>query len=104
MLQPYASEMPSSSNQPSAAPTVVVARRVLPDSQEEFRAWDWRIRSMAASYPGYLGSEVQPPNTSHPGEWVTVYSFATADELDKGETEVFARDWTHEFGYREQAP
>ena len=82
MLRPYASNMPSSSSQSSAAPTVVVARRVRPDSQEEFRAWDWRIRAVAASYPGYLGSEVQPPNTSHPGEWVTVYSFATADELE----------------------
>jgi antibiotic biosynthesis monooxygenase (ABM) superfamily enzyme len=37
---------------------------------------------VAASYPGYLGSEVQPPNTSHPGEWMTVYSFATVGELD----------------------
>ncbi len=74
--------MPASPSESSASPTVVVARRVLPDSQEEFRAWDWRIRAVAASYPGYLGSEVQPPNTSHPGEWVTVYSFATADELE----------------------
>jgi len=74
--------MPGSPSQSSSAPTVVVARRVLPESQEEFRAWDWRIRAVAASYPGYLGSEVQPPTTSHPGEWVTVYSFATVDELE----------------------
>ncbi|MEN8234928.1 MAG: antibiotic biosynthesis monooxygenase [Actinomycetota bacterium] len=74
--------MPSSPSQSAAAPTVVVARRVRPDREDEFRAWDRRIRATAASYPGFLGSEVQPPNPSHPGEWVTVYSFATVDELD----------------------
>jgi antibiotic biosynthesis monooxygenase (ABM) superfamily enzyme len=72
----------SSSPSQSASPTIVVARRVHPDRADEFRAWDWRIRAAAASYPGYLGSEVQPPNPSHPGEWVTVYSFATVGELD----------------------
>jgi antibiotic biosynthesis monooxygenase (ABM) superfamily enzyme len=74
--------MASSSSQSAAAPTTVVARRVHPDREDEFRAWDWRIRAAAASYPGYLGSEVQPPTSSHPGEWVTVYSFATVGELD----------------------
>ncbi len=72
----------SSRASPSAAPTTIVARRVHPDREDEFRAWDWRIRAAAASYPGYLGSEVQPPTTSHPGEWVTVYSFATVEQLD----------------------
>jgi len=72
----------SSTSSQSAAPTTVVARRVHPDREDEFRAWDWRIRAAAASYPGYLGSEVQPPTTSHPGEWVTVYSFATVEELE----------------------
>ncbi len=81
-LRPYAPRMPIDPRQSAAAPTTVVARRVYPDREEDFRAWDWRIRAAAASYPGYLGSEVQPPNLSHPGEWVTVYSFATVDELE----------------------
>jgi hypothetical protein len=66
----------------SAEPTVVVARRVRPGHETEFREWDRRIRDQAETYPGYLGSDVQPPNASHPGEWVTVYSFATVDELE----------------------
>jgi antibiotic biosynthesis monooxygenase (ABM) superfamily enzyme len=69
-------------SQSAASPTTVVARRVLPESEDEFRAWDRRIRAAAGSYPGFLGSEVQPPNPSHPGEWVTVYSFATVEQLD----------------------
>ena len=65
-----------------ASPTVVVARRVHPGCDDAFRAWDRRIRGAAAEFPGYSGSEVQPPNPSHPGEWVTVYSFDTIEQLD----------------------
>ncbi|MEA2024515.1 MAG: antibiotic biosynthesis monooxygenase [Actinomycetota bacterium] len=74
--------MSSDPSQSATAPTVVVARRVRPGHEDEFREWDRRIRDAAESYPGSLGSEVQPPNPSHPGEWVTVYSFATAEQLD----------------------
>ncbi len=66
----------------SATPTVVVARRVKPGKEGDFRAWDHRIRTVAETYPGHRGSEMQPPNPSHPGEWVTVYAFATVDQLE----------------------
>lgn len=66
----------------ASAPTVVVARNVLPGREDDFRAWDRRIRTAAATHPGFLDSEVQEPNPSHPGEWVTVYSFATIEQLD----------------------
>ncbi|MCL1595530.1 MAG: antibiotic biosynthesis monooxygenase [Actinomycetia bacterium] len=66
-----------------AAPTVVVARRVLPGCEDRFRDWDHRIRIAASSHAGFVASEVQAPNASHPGEWVTVYSFATVEELDQ---------------------
>lgn len=69
-------------NPSSAGPTIVVARRVVPDRESDFRAWDRRIRTAAESFPGYLGSEVQPPDASHPGEWVTMYSFNTVEQLE----------------------
>ena len=69
-------------SQPASAPTVVVARHVIPGREDDFRAWDRRIRAAAAAHGGFLGSEVQEPNPSHPGEWVTVYSFATVEQLD----------------------
>ena len=74
--------MPGSSNPSEAAPTVVVARRIRPGSEAAFGDWDRRIREAASAYPGFVDSEVQPPNLSHPGEWVTVYSFDTADRLE----------------------
>ena len=66
----------------SAAPTVIVARRVLPGHEGDFTLWHERIRAAAESFPGYVDSELQPPNPAHPGEWVTVYSFASTSELD----------------------
>ncbi len=66
----------------TAAPTVVVARRLLPGFEDRFREWDRRIRAAASSHDGFVNSEIQPPNPSHPGEWVTVYSFATVEQLD----------------------
>ena len=69
-------------SQSASAPTVVVARHVNPGSEDDFRSWDRRIRAAAAAHAGFLGSEVQEPNPSHPGEWVTVYSFATVEQLD----------------------
>jgi len=74
--------MPGTQNPSDAAPTVVVARRVRPGREDEFRAWDSRIRNAASGHPGFVASEVQPPNLSHPDEWVTVYSFDTGTRLD----------------------
>ncbi len=66
---------------PTAA-TVVVSRRVRPGREADFLAWDRRLLKAAAAADGFVGSDVQPPNPSHPGEWVRVYSFATAEQLD----------------------
>ena len=66
-----------------AAPTVVVARRIHPGRDDEFQAWDRRIREAASRQPGFVASEIQPPNLSHPGEWVTVYSFDTTMRLEE---------------------
>lgn len=78
----YHSLMPGSPNPSEVAPTVVVARRIRAGREVEFGDWDRRIREAASTYPGFVDSEVQPPNLSHPGEWVTVYSFDTADRLE----------------------
>lgn len=67
-------------NQPS--PTIIVSRRVSPGREREFEGWNARIRAAAESFPGHVGSEAQPPNEAHPDEWMIVYRFATAEQLD----------------------
>ncbi len=73
-----------SDNRPmtSPSPTIVVSRRVKPGREREFERWNARIRAAAERFPGHLGSEAQPPNEAHPDEWMIVYRFATADQLD----------------------
>ena len=78
----YHSLMSANPSPLDLSPTVVVARRVHPGREHEFGAWDLRIREAASRHPGFLASEVQPPNLSHPGEWVTVYSFASQADLE----------------------
>jgi uncharacterized protein len=65
-----------------AAPTVIVSRRVVPGREDEFRSWNGRLQAAAASFPGHVSSEAQPPSEVHPGEWIIVYRFATQPELD----------------------
>lgn len=71
------------SDTPAAAPTVIVARRAAPGREAEFEAWAEEIRAAAATFPGHLGSELQPPSSAHPGEWVTVYRFVDQDDLER---------------------
>ena len=61
---------------------LIVGRHVHPGSEDEFRAWDRRIRAAAGSYAGFLGFEVQPPNPSYPGEWITVHSFEMVTQFN----------------------
>jgi antibiotic biosynthesis monooxygenase (ABM) superfamily enzyme len=74
--------MPHKSSSAEVAQTVVVARRIHPGCDEEFAVWNERIREAASQHPGFLASEGQPPDLSHPGEWVTVYSFDSRECLE----------------------
>ncbi|MFP5332767.1 MAG: antibiotic biosynthesis monooxygenase [Acidimicrobiia bacterium] len=65
------------------SPTIIVSRRVKPGMEREFERWNARIRALAESFPGHLGSEAQPPDEAHPDEWMIVYRFATADQLEE---------------------
>lgn len=63
-------------------PTIVVSRKVIPGKEREFERWNDRIRHTAGRWPGHMGSEAQPPNGAHPDEWMIVYRFETAEQLD----------------------
>ncbi|HVR31871.1 MAG TPA: antibiotic biosynthesis monooxygenase [Acidimicrobiia bacterium] len=64
------------------SPTIIVSRRVRPGREREFERWNARIRAVAESFPGHLGSEAQPPDDAHPDEWMIVYRFATPEQLE----------------------
>lgn len=66
----------------AVAPTVIVSRRVAEGREEEYRRWAEHISAVAATFPGHLGAELQPPGPAHPAEWVIVYRFATQEQLE----------------------
>ncbi len=63
-------------------PTVVVARTPRPGCEPEFEAWLRRLVTEARTWPGHVHADIQPPNDVHPGEWVVLYQFTTAELLD----------------------
>lgn len=63
-------------------PTVIVARRFLPDREREGERWLRRLSDAAAAMPGHVESTLQPPDVQHPDEWVIVYRFASPEQLD----------------------
>lgn len=66
-----------------AAPTVIVARRARAGVDAEFSEWNEELLAAAASFPGHVGSTMQPPDGAHPGEWVTIYRFEHQDDLQR---------------------
>lgn len=75
--------VPAVSDTSSAAPTVIVSRRARPGHESAFERWLEEIRTVAGTFPGHVGSELQPPSDAHPDEWVTVYRFQSQDDLER---------------------
>lgn len=63
-------------------PTVVVARTAKPGRDDEVAAWLRRLVDEARTWPGHVHAAIQPPNPVHPGEWVVLYQFETAEQLE----------------------
>ncbi len=56
------------------AATVIIGQKVRPGCEREFEAWQQDMNSRAATYPGFLGAEINPP-TAVQSDWVVVFRF-----------------------------
>lgn len=79
-------------------PTVIVARRAAHGREFDFERWLRRLADAAGHAPGHLGAEIQPPDTSHPSEWVIVYRFESVACLDDWLGSDERRELLHEGG------
>lgn len=61
--------------------TMVMVTDIKPGKEAAYRAWADRIAKVQATYPGYIGSFVQPPEANETG-WTTVLRFDSAAHLD----------------------
>jgi antibiotic biosynthesis monooxygenase (ABM) superfamily enzyme len=61
--------------------TMVMVTDIKPGKEAAYRAWADRIQKLQASFPGYIGSFVQPPEANQTG-WTTLLRFDSAAHLD----------------------
>jgi len=50
--------------------------------EKEFLAWEAKVQSEQARFPGFTGSSIEPPSQSHKGLWASVLRFDTPAHLD----------------------
>jgi uncharacterized protein len=62
-------------------PTVVIARTPVPGRELEFEQWLRLLVAAARTARGHVHSDIQPPNSVHPGEWVVLYQFSDSDSI-----------------------
>ena len=62
--------------------TMVMVTEIKPGKEAAYRAWADRIQKLQATFPGYIGSFVQPPQHKERG-WTTVLRFDSAANLDR---------------------
>jgi antibiotic biosynthesis monooxygenase (ABM) superfamily enzyme len=62
--------------------TMVIVTEIKPGRDAEYRTWAERIQKLQATFPGYIGSFVQPPQHKETG-WTTVLRFDSAANLDR---------------------
>jgi antibiotic biosynthesis monooxygenase (ABM) superfamily enzyme len=62
--------------------TMVMVTEIKPGKEAAYRAWADRIQKLQATFPGYIGSFVQPPQNRERG-WTTVLRFDSAANLDR---------------------
>jgi antibiotic biosynthesis monooxygenase (ABM) superfamily enzyme len=61
--------------------TEVVVTQIKPGSEDAYRAFADRFIKAQSTFPGYLGSFIQPPLTAGAG-WTTTLRFDTVEHLD----------------------
>jgi antibiotic biosynthesis monooxygenase (ABM) superfamily enzyme len=62
--------------------TMVMVTNIKPGKEAAYRAWADRIQKLQATFPGYVGSFVQPPQFHETG-WTTVLRFDSTPNLER---------------------
>ncbi|HEY2157386.1 MAG TPA: antibiotic biosynthesis monooxygenase [Isosphaeraceae bacterium] len=64
-----------------SSPAVLIATaRILPGGEDAFAAWKGRHDAAVAGFPGFVGSDIMPPD-AHDGRWTFLLNFDTRDNL-----------------------
>ncbi|MFD4429096.1 antibiotic biosynthesis monooxygenase [Nocardia sp. NPDC058497] len=66
-----------------AGVTVVVSHPVAADRESEFIAWQDRVTEVERTFRGFRGSELHRPIPGVQNEWTIIYSFSSAENLNR---------------------
>lgn len=72
--------MGKAENPEATAATVVIGEHVAAGCEERHRAWQSKVNQVAATFPGFIGAEVRPPDEPD-GDWTVVYQFDSVPHL-----------------------
>jgi antibiotic biosynthesis monooxygenase (ABM) superfamily enzyme len=64
----------------NVATSIVTALK--PGKEKEFIAWQAKVQSEQAQFPGFAGSSIEPPAQGHSGLWASVLRFDTPDHME----------------------
>lgn len=76
--------------------TVIVRRAVRPGHEAAYEIWLQRLTEAARTFPGYLGTNVQPPDPTGPREYTSVFRFDTLAHLQEFEASDLRRQFLEE--------
>jgi antibiotic biosynthesis monooxygenase (ABM) superfamily enzyme len=62
--------------------TMVMVTQIKPGKEAAYRAWANRIQKLQATFPGFIGSFVQPPQRGEV-DWTTILRFDSAANLER---------------------
>lgn len=62
--------------------TVFVSHRVMPGSEDDFRAWQERVTAVERTFPGFLGAELFDPVPGVQDAWTIMYEFDSTTHLE----------------------
>lgn len=65
-----------------ASATVVIAQRVRPEREDEYRRWQVEINARCRTFPGFEGIEVVPPVAGVQDDYVVIFRFDSIAHLD----------------------
>lgn len=56
---------------------------IKPGMEDEYFAWELKMQSTQAAFPGYLGTHIRPPSEDKPGRWATLLRFKSSESLER---------------------
>lgn len=68
---------------PYAEVATAIATDVKPGMEDIYFAWEAKIQSAQAQFPGYRGSYLQPPAPGRPASWSTLLRFDKPESLER---------------------